>query len=212
MKDFNWFEFKKGKVAVNCDTEEKAMDFLNKCKEHELKQGDRFDLLHEYTFFNINRANLCYAYDHMNSGRIAYADIAFYKSRSYKIVEWEIDENMNKEFTKTDLKSGMVVEYRNGERRVIVGETLVGECYQNLLSYYSNDLKIMKSNELDATHDNLDNLDIVKVFKVQKGMYCMPQFLYQIPDSEVIWEREEPKKMTIEQIEKALGYKIEIED
>lgn len=34
---------------------------------------------------------------------------------------------MNKEFTKADLKSGMVVEYRNGKRRLVLNNGLVGK-------------------------------------------------------------------------------------
>ena len=29
----DWEEFKKGKIAVHCDTEEKAKDFVDKCYE-----------------------------------------------------------------------------------------------------------------------------------------------------------------------------------
>lgn len=35
MKNFNWEEFKNGEIAVHCDTEEKANDFLKECN----KQG-----------------------------------------------------------------------------------------------------------------------------------------------------------------------------
>ena len=34
MKNFNWNEFKQGRVAVHCDTEEKVNDFLKYCKNN----------------------------------------------------------------------------------------------------------------------------------------------------------------------------------
>lgn len=108
---------------------------------------------------------------------------------------------MNKEFTKADLKSGMVVEYRDGDRRLVIDKYLAGKD-----SHY----------ELSAYNENLENeyhrLTIMKVFKI-----CRRAILGNILDDdnlELIWEREEPKKMTIEEMRKKLeeltGEEIEI--
>ena len=45
-KPFNWDDFKQGKFAVHCDTEEKAREFLKECDEHGIKWSG-FDELTE---------------------------------------------------------------------------------------------------------------------------------------------------------------------
>lgn len=90
------------------------------------------------------------------------------------------------QFTKSDLKDGMRVVYRDGRERTVFKE---GLC------------KIAECNGLDCYNEELmyalaigSGLDIVKVYE----------------DGELIWEREEAKKMTHAEIEKALGYKFEL--
>lgn len=36
---FNWNRFKRGEIAVHCNTDEKAKDFLEKCKSREITWG-----------------------------------------------------------------------------------------------------------------------------------------------------------------------------
>lgn len=87
-----------------------------------------------------------------------------------------------------------VVELRNEERYLVVGDFLMGEN-----NYFT------KGDFVDnLTHIGLHKLDIVRVYeKISKI-----EALYN-KDLDIIWERK-PKKMTKEEIEKALGYEIEI--
>ena len=87
-----------------------------------------------------------------------------------------------------------VVELRNEERYLVVGDFLMGEN-----NYFT------KGDFVDnLTHIGLHKLDIVRVYeKISKI-----NTLYS-KDLDIIWERK-PKKMTKEEIEKALGYEIEI--
>lgn len=62
---------------------------------------------------------------------------------------------------------------------------------------YSDDLIILNSNR---------NLDIVKIYEINK--YC--SFEYLKNNLNLIWERKEPKKMTVSEICKKLGYEVEI--
>ena len=43
-----------------------------------------------------------------------------------------------KDFTKSDLKNRMVVEYSNGERRMVVGDVLIGNNGLNCLVGYND--------------------------------------------------------------------------
>ena len=60
---------------------------------------------------------------------------------------------------KSDLKDGMIVEYRNGNRRMVLRDELLGVEIYNGLEYYYEDLT-NKSNEM---------LDIVEVFEFERG-------------------------------------------
>lgn len=108
----------------------------------------------------------------------------------------ERNDDMKKEFTKADLKDGMVVEYRNGERRIVVDEVLYG-----LYGFAS-----LKTHCNDLTYSDSD-LDIVKVY-AQKSASLNNLFKYP---GEIIWERkEEPvtKDVSLEELNAILKEKF----
>lgn len=102
---------------------------------------------------------------------------------------------------KNELKSGMIVEYRNGNRRLVVNDDLIGSSGAGFLSYYDDDLKYVGN-------DVYDVLDIIKVYKYK---YCMRLNRLLEDDSlDLIWERKEIK-LTDKEIEilkalKLLGF------
>ena len=81
---------------------------------------------------------------------------------------------------KSDLKNGMIVEYRNGFRRLVVNDELIGDDGHLSLTEYNDDLKI---NELYR------NLDIIKVYKYKLGWSF--NRLLDDDNLELIWERKE---------------------
>ena len=85
-----------------------------------------------------------------------------------------------KEFTKSDLKNGMFVQYRNGDFRVLLDGFLVGDGHAELSSF-SNNLKfgILASS----------NSDILSVYIV-KRRNTITGYL-QGGGLEKIWERNE---------------------
>lgn len=93
-------------------------------------------------------------------------------------------------FTKSDLKDGMVVTYRNGWIRFVSGGGLykIAKDFVDLgssLEYYNNSLE----------HDNDEDMDIVKVFSVSD---------LENP----IWEREEPlteEQLRIKELEEGIA-------
>lgn len=112
------------------------------------------------------------------------------------MIERKVDD-----MTKSDLKSGMIIETRDGERYI----TIVKEdCEINFMNLqggtYLDDCEL-----LDDMTDNIDNTyDIMKIYKMD----------YTLNDCKItqnlIWERKEVKEMTIKDIEKELGYNIKI--
>ena len=110
---------------------------------------------------------------------------------------------MKKEFTKADLKDGMVIEYANGKRRLVLNDFIVGKDGYYYLSYYSENLK----------DKNSSDRDIVRVFKI--NIVTTLDYIFRTENLELIWERTESKKMTTEEMRQKLedltGENIEVE-
>jgi hypothetical protein len=107
--------------------------------------------------------------------------------------DWS-DEMFEKvEFTKSDLKSGMVVEDRNGDRRIFFEDIFLGNTCGIYLSAFTD--------TLEYSMNTIDRIYISAAPSLDE--YFNDEYL------ELIWERP-GKKMTVKEIEKELGYKIEI--
>lgn len=115
-------------------------------------------------------------------------------------------------FSKSDLASGMVVEYRNGKRRTVILDCAINE------ESHLDDILVGPAGERftwlgnfndDLTHESKEELDIVAV-------YTQPFDEDRAYDCDIngyalnkIWERETPKKlceMTLAEVLAAMGY------
>lgn len=98
-----------------------------------------------------------------------------------------------------DLGSGMVVQYRNGELRMVVGEWLLGLHSVNSLNIYYDDLT-------SKTHKELD---IVKVWKPMKrplvSLLDVDENVDLTDDMLLYDEKDKVVEMTIEEIKEKLG-------
>lgn len=199
MKKFNWDEFKNkdNKIAVHCKTEEEAKDFCRQMHGQGMKWRNEESYLKNTNYYMHNEG-MCYCGD----GEWSSLDIA--ENYNYKILEWS--DYMQKEFTKADLRDGMVVEYRSKSygRRLVIGDMLIGAEGGHRLIYYNEDL-------IDATGDK--DFDIMRIYKIQHVSRFNEILLYS--NLELIWERKEPKKMTVEEMRQKLedltGEEIEVE-
>lgn len=116
----------------------------------------------------------------------------------------------NKKFTKADLKVGYVVKFRRGDLRMIMPASLgklvaiASDGTNGDISKYRDDL----THRYGEKATDFADFDIMEVY----GLSCWDHEAYMISTSsrELLWKREEAKKMTVEEIEKELGYKIEI--
>ena len=103
-----------------------------------------------------------------------------------------------------ELKEGMIIECRNGYRYLL--RKICGELVASSNNKYIS---------LDYDEELNENKYFNKDFDVMK-IYTSKAFtlnnLFNDKYLECIWERKEPKKMTLEQISKALGYEVEIID
>lgn len=109
----------------------------------------------------------------------------------------------NEKFTKADIKVGYVVKHRNGtlSMAMLVGEEIEPRLIDTLGGY------TYMFNE-DLTNYGSDTWDIVEVYGYASN--CGWAIKISTEYRTLLWKREEVKKMTVEEIEKELGYKIEI--
>lgn len=197
MKKFNWDEFKNkdNKIAVHCKTEEEAKDFCRQMHGQRMKWRNGESYLKNTNYYMHNEG-MCYYGD----GEWSSLDIA--ENYNYKILEWS--DYMQKEFTKADLKDGMVVEQRDGNMYLVLAGMAVRKSKHNSIVGYTDDLK----------WKGYTGGDIVKVYRITpKSLGCIEDVFIK-NNLELIWERTEPKKMTVEEMRKKLeeltGEEIEV--
>lgn len=111
---------------------------------------------------------------------------------------------MKKEDNKMELKVGMIVECRNGERY------LVRQMYNNLFgSNNTRYINLHYDEELNENKFSEKDFDIMKIYI--SNAFVLTK-LFDDDCLTCIWERKEPKKMTLSEISKALGFPVEIVD
>jgi hypothetical protein len=93
-----------------------------------------------------------------------------------------------KQFTKSDLRDGMVAEYKSKSRRLVLGFKLTGKNGHSELINYTEDLR----NRLSG------NCDIYKIYKSKN--LCGIEDIFNDENLELIWERkeEQPKRVWTE--------------
>lgn len=81
---------------------------------------------------------------------------------------------------KSDLKDGMIVEYRNGLRRLVLGDKLLGEHGNANIEEFDEELKYI---------DGESTLDIVKVYTVESSLCVAIGSIFLNKHLNLIWER-----------------------
>ena len=102
---------------------------------------------------------------------------------------------MNKEFTKQDLKTGMLVQFRDGDLRLVVSHGKNNEFY--FIGKYVGNLSDY-NNDLTCSYDS--DLDVVKVYSQTK--YVSNYLNISVVGRELLWERKEDDNKRKENIKK----------
>ena len=165
----------------------------------------------EYTYVNNAPTGFYVTIDK----RLSQSDSIGYFERRNMYTEITPEEYLGgkKQMKKSDLKTGYIVTTREGEEYMVYlnVDTLftqnddiivksTGRCW-NKLQFYKEDLTYYDSES--------ERYDIVKVEKANHP-YCLQDMNYDRSFRETLWEREEPKEMTVAEIEKLLGYPVKI--
>lgn len=135
-------------------------------------------------------------------GQGGYQSYDYFEKYRYEILEWS--DYMDKEFTKADLEDGMVVEQRDGDMYLVLAGKTVRKGEYNRIDGYTDDLKWA----------GYKGGDIVKVYRITPGSLRRIEDVFIKSNLELIWERTESKKMTVEEMKQKLeeltGEKIEV--
>ena len=188
MKKFNWNEFKNkyNKIAVYCKTEEEAKDFCKQMHKHRMKWCNGKSYLKNTNY--MRNEGTCYY------GNGEYSTRDFAEKYNYKILEWS--DYMDKEFTKADL--------RDGNMYLVLAGMVVRKRGYNRIGDYDDDLKCA----------GYTGGDIVKVYRITPESLGCIEDVFIKSNLELIWERKEPKKMTVEEMRQKLedltGEEIEV--
>ena len=107
-------------------------------------------------------------------------------------------------FTKYDIREFDVVEFRDGRMSLVVNFDGDGklETANGYIGSYADDLTRFGDED-----DKLWYADIMKVYRPKDNLPMDKSKWKNLP---LIWERKEVKKMTVDEISEALGYKVEV--
>lgn len=188
--EFNWEDFKNGKIAIHCKAEEEAKEFIKECYKHGMKW--RYSDENTTHWEDIGEKN----YYECDNEYIYYGNLDW-KVHNAIIVEYKKDNKM-------ELKEGMIIECRNGNRyffREHRGK-LIG-------SNFNEWIELSYDEELNVNEYFYEEYDIMKIY--ESKAYVLSN-LFDNDYLTCIWKRKESKKMTLAQISEALGYEVEVVD
>lgn len=104
-----------------------------------------------------------------------------------------------------NLKTGMVLEFENNEYAMVLLNTTNGDIYSGRIRWGSiYELDFKNNEDVVRVWQPLDNMSyFLGRNKINSGDFTSNSW-------ELVWERPVVKEMTLEEIEKELGYKIKI--
>ena len=100
-----------------------------------------------------------------------------------------------------DLKNGMVVETRDGDRFLVIEKSGV----INFMNLDGTNHFVEKRMEDDMTFQGL--CDCCDIMRIYRGGVTLNDCK---TTKDLLWERKEPKEMTVAEIEAALGYPVKV--
>lgn len=128
MVKFDWNDFKEGEIAVHCETEVEAKEFLGLCKENGIKWSNGKECNDEETKFWVYDTDTAYKCVESSSplykkkGNLSYCSVLFYFEKGKEIIKYKaIREDLVKEIKKEPkvVKKGykeVINEIKEGER------------------------------------------------------------------------------------------------
>ena len=174
---FDLEKFKKENIAINCQTEEEAREFLTYLYIKGLQWCDDRSLLKE-TNWDLYKEQNCYDFDITG---ITYCRTGFYLEQGYTIIPYSSLEFP--QFSKADLETGMIVLTKKNEYCVVSDNELL---VLNNRHFPTLPLRLLQD---DLTYkSNSGDHSIVKVFTADS---LKDVFSRNFDNLKLLWERKE---------------------
>lgn len=112
---------------------------------------------------------------------------------------------------RSDLRTGMVV-YTRDKKRGMIFRNICTDGMSNgrdIIVFNNGTWSLLSDYDDDLTCPDRNCLDIIKVKAINTSLE-LAQLLHDVHCDKTLWERKEARKMTVAEIEIALGYKVEI--
>ena len=197
--------FKNREIAVNCQTEEQAKAFIKWCFDNGITWscGD----VHKI-YYDRYCENTCYRI--YTDGYLVYSGITYYTNEDIDVIPYEAFKR-ELGFTINDLKAGMIVEFRNHYKYLVL-ETLDG---RKFLTDDGNYIYLDSFND-DLTYKYYNpSYDIMVVYGLN-DVCSIDDIMDSDSYFEPIWKRHETKEMTLDEVNQILldkvGYKVKIKE
>lgn len=179
--EFNWEKFKNGGIKAHCKTETEAKEFIKECYKHGISWKHSCKNETNWKWYKENTYYCCDSYLRLNYGNM---NIDF--KAELPVVEYKEDNKM-------ELKEGMIVECRNGDRYLLrnVRDELILSANKgwNEYTYDNNFIDIDEyAKEFNGDYD---------IMKIYESKAYVLEDLFNNNYLTCIWERKEPKKMTL---------------
>lgn len=166
----NWDNFVKGNISYRCSNHEEINALRNLCNAEDI------------TIKDIQ----------INGVFVTYRTISFYMLN--KTIPLTDDIIPPPEFTLSDLKTGMIVQLRNGSYKTIMRDTPIGD-----LLIYNNSKHLFYSLSgfrNDLTNMNIEAFDIMKVYTCKYPPYIPADI---INEDNCIYSREDEESAALEE-------------
>lgn len=193
---FDFDYYKNQKVVVHCDTEEKAEIFCRLMHQNGMKWCGDSSYLEMTNYFGY-KSETCYFFNEGTFGDMFNLKV---KKLCYQIIEFDDivnntyknkgDKKMKKEFTKSDLKVGYLVELNDGSL------CRLEQLQNGYIGFITKDgVWISTLFDTDSYNNNLVDIEddwftINKIYDYSNNGYA----LYDISKRHLLWER---KKMNL---------------
>lgn len=144
--------------------------------------------------------NLCLGVDAIGFRELV-TDVEEFLERAAKLKGFTYKrKDMKQEFTKSDLKTGMVVEYKNGTRRLVL------EINESI--FLSGDMYTKPCDFITLYNDNLEQIEdrdktINKVFEIKRP--CVISEIFNSDNLHLIWERKKILEVTMDEVAEKFG-------
>lgn len=155
MKNFNWEEFKNGEIAVHCDTEEKANNFLNECDKQGIAwtDGDKTTEINCWLLYKKNTSYVC----SFEKSKLEFGFLEYNKDKGLEIIKWEIDKM--KELTFKEV----IANIKEGE---------VWESTVKTVSLINGAINIERKNKIETYYIYIKESEL---FKLQRKEYTFQE-------------------------------------